>query len=403
MNPGVQGRPDQSDTDLCAQPSPKPLVKELSWSNDNGTRATEIDLKCVYPLADSPLLDQGRLAPPERAILGSIGDLSSRESISLRPWGRWAKPCHWRCRLCTERLGFLLVGQVLAALPAIHGEDQQLGIGTLTVSPPPGVKLGELRRALEELAEERQTHAIWGIQIAHKGRVFAYLLATTNDPKELERRARAKVFGDSRSARFNRVRGSGGCWLPPDQVFAFNVGRVIRWLVRRGPLPPTLRPGYRFGASGQFAALLSNALGILRHEAPCDDRDQQAGTKQAGEISPDTLGTPLRACLWCGLSVSGKGWRHPHCSTRVWRARCALRPDLSPEDYDGFLFRADAITKQGTPEPEATRLAFLEFAGADATLPRAFLETITLPREITPPGRREPVATRMQRAGQRTP
>ena len=73
-----------------------------------------------------------------------------------------------------------------------------------------------------------------------------------------------------------------------------------------------------------------------------------------------------------------------------------MRSELSPQDFDGFLYRAEAMAQLGMPEPEAMQRAFLEFAGEAAALPRGFLEVIALPRECVPPGRRAPLAQRMK-------
>jgi hypothetical protein len=274
-------------------------------------------------------------------------------------------------------------------------------LGTLTISPPPGIKLSELRHAVEGVVSANGAHAIWAVTFARTGRAFAYMLTTTDDPKLLERQARDSVHGDSRSAKFSRVHGSDLSWAPPAQPFAFHVGRVLRYLTLRCPLPPTLHPGYRFGASGRFAPILANTLAILRREHPCQGVGRQRTQEHAGEISPEALGEVMRACRWCGLPVSGKAWRHPRCSTRRWRAQCALRSELSPEDFDGFLYQADVMVQEGTPEPEAMRRAYLEFAGKDAALPRGFLEVIALPKEGVPPGRRAPIALRMKNRGER--
>jgi hypothetical protein len=267
----------------------------------------------------------------------------------------------------------------------------------LTISPPPGIKLSELRQAVEEVVSANGGHAIWAVTFAHTGRAFAYMLTTTTgDPKLLERQARDSVHGDSHSAKFTPVRGSEGNSSPPGDAFAIHVGRVLRFLTLRCPLPPTRHPGYRFGASGRFAPILANALAALRREHPCQGVVRQRTQEHAGEFSPEGLGAASQACLWCGLPVSGKAWRHPHCSTRLWRAKCALQSELSPQDFDGFLYRAEAMAQQGMPEPEAMQRAFLEFAGEAAALPRAFLEVIALPRECVPPGGRAPLALRMK-------
>jgi hypothetical protein len=269
-------------------------------------------------------------------------------------------------------------------------------LGTLTISPPRGINLSELRQAVEEVVSANGGHAIWGLKIHHKGRATAYVLTTTSDPKLLERQARDSVRGDSRSAWFSRVHGSDLSWAPPAQAFAIHVGRVLRHLTLRRPTPPTLQPGYRFGASGRFAPVLVNALAILRREHPCQGEGRHRTREHAGKLSPEGLGAVMRACLWCGLAVSGRARRHPHCSTRRWRAQCALRSELCPQDFDGFLYRADVMAQQGISEPEAMQRAYLELAGRKAALPRGFLVVTTLPRESTPPGRRAPIALRMK-------
>ena len=243
---------------------------------------------------------------------------------------------------------------------------------------------------------------IWAVTFAHTGRAFAYMLTTTTgNPKMLERQARASVRGDSHAGKFTPVRASAGSWSPPGDAFAIHVRRVLRFLVKHCPKPPTLHPGCRFGASGGFAPVLTNALAILRRERPCQGEGHQRTRERARELSPDVLGEVMRVCLWCGLPVPGRAWRHRHCSTRRWRAQCALRSELSPEDYDGFLYRADFMAQQGMREPEAMQRAFLEFAGKDAALPRGFRKVITLPRESVGPGRRAPIALRMKNRGER--
>jgi hypothetical protein len=270
-------------------------------------------------------------------------------------------------------------------------------LGTLTISPPPGIKLCELRQAVEEVDSANGAHAIWAVTLARTGRAFAYMLTTTaGNPKLLERQARASVHGDSRSAKFTPVRGSEGNWSPPGDALAIHFGRVLRFLVKHCPHPPTLQHGYRFGASGRFASVLVNALAILRRERPCQGEGHHRTREHAGKLSPEGLGAVMRACLWCGLPVSGRARRHPHCSTRRWRAQCALRSELSPEDFDSFKYRADVMAGEGVSEPEAMQRAYLELAGRKAALPRGFLVVTTLPRESTPPGRRTPIALRMK-------
>jgi hypothetical protein len=245
-------------------------VNELPWAADKPETFACFDAKPANSLDEPPIPDTPPIRPSGGTLLGTREDLSSRETVPLPPWGRWASHCHWRCQRCTERLAFLLVGQVLAVLPAISNEEQRPEIGSLSIAPPPGIRLGEIRHAVERLFLEHDGHSIWSLKIAHSGRVFAYALTTAIDRRQLERQGGSKVFGDSRSARFNQVRGSLGCWSPPDQAFAIHIGRVIRHLARSAPFsPPTLRPGYRFGASGIFAPLLTNALATLRREHPC--------------------------------------------------------------------------------------------------------------------------------------
>jgi hypothetical protein len=65
------------------------------------------------------------------------------------------------------------------------------------------------------------------------------------------------------------------------------------------------------------------------------------------------------------------------------------------------MYQTDVMVQQGTPEPEAMRRAFLEFAGKEATLPRGFLEVIALSRECAPPGRRAPIVLRIKNRGER--
>jgi hypothetical protein len=269
-------------------------------------------------------------------------------------------------------------------------------LGTLTISPPPGIKLSELRHAGEEVVSANGGHAIWALKIHSMGRATAYVLITTSDPKLLERQARASVHGDSHSTKFTPVRASDGSWSPPGDAFAIHVGRVLRFLTLRCPAPPTLQPGYRFGASGRFAPVLVNALAILRRERPCQGEGHHRTREHAGKLSPEGLGAVVRACLWCGLRVPGKAWRHPRCSTRRWRAQCALRSELSPEDFDSFKYRADVMAQQGMSEPEAMQRAYLELAGKDAALPRGFRAVTTLPPESAPPGHRAPIALRMK-------
>jgi hypothetical protein len=117
-------------------------------------------------------------------------------------------PCHWSCQRCTERLGYVLTGQALTVLHGLAGEAPRPTLVTLTISPPPGIKLSELRQAVEEVDSANGGHAIWGLKIQDKGRATAYMLTTTGDPKLLERQARDSVHGDSRSAKFTPVRGS---------------------------------------------------------------------------------------------------------------------------------------------------------------------------------------------------
>ena len=399
MNSEPQVLLDQPGTGFRAQPSPERLVKDLSGANTGacGCAGDRVEPACL--LGESTLLAPVSFAAAEHTILGSSVDLSSRERVPSQ-WRRWASPCHWSCQRCTERLGFLLAGHALMVLPALARGAPRPTLGTLTISPPPGIKLSELRHAVEEVVSANGAHAFWGFKIHHKGRATAYVLTTTGDPKLIERQARDSVHGDSHSAKFTPVRGSEGNSPPPGDAFAIHVGRVLRFLTLRCPAPPTLHPGYRFGASGRFVPILANALAALRREHPCHGVGRQRTQEHAGEFSPEGLGAASRACLWCGLAVSGKAWRHPHCSTRRWRAKCALQSELSPEDFDGFLYQADVMVQEGTPEPEAMQRAFLEFAGKDADLPRGFCEVITLPRESLPPGRRAPIALRMKNRGQ---
>jgi len=398
MTSGAHGLVGHVEAGFCTQLSPERLVTEMSRAIAGACSATGDKVKPACPLGDSALLVPVPFAAPEHAILGSSVDLSSRESVPPS-WRRWASPCHWSCQRCTERLGFLLTGQVLPVLHGLAGEAPRPTFGTLTISPPPGIKLSELRHAVESVDQENGGHAIWAVTFTRTGRAFAYMLTTTDDPKLLERQARASVHGDSRSAKFTHVRGSEGNWSPPGDAFAIHVGRVLRFLVKHCPLPTTLHPGYRFGASGRFAPVLANALATLKRERPCQGVGRQRTQEHARELSPDALGEAMRGCRWCRLAVSGRAWRHRHCSTRRWRAQCALRSELSPEDFDGFLYQADVMVKEGTPEPEAMRRAYLEFAGKDAALPKRFLEVITLPRESVPPGRRAPIGLRMKGQG----
>ena len=395
MTSGAHGLLGHVEAGFCAQLSPERLVTELCRAIAEACGPAGAEVKPARPLGDSALLAPVPFAAPEHAILGSLVDLSSRAEPPP-PWRRWANPCHWSCQRCTERLAWLLAGHALTVLHGLAGEAPRPRVVTLTISPPPGIKLSELRHAVEEVDSANGGHAIWGLKIQDKGRAIAYMLTTTSDPKRLERQSRDSVRGDSRSAWFSRVRGSELTWAPPAEAFAFHVGRVVRHLTLRCPPPPTLHPGYRFGASGRFASILANALAALRREHPCQGVRRQRTQEHAGEFSPEGLGAASRACLWCGLAVSGKAWRHPHCSTRRWRAKCALQSELSPEDFDGFLYQADVMVQEDTPEPAAMQRAFLEFAGNDAALPRGFLEVITLPRESAPPGRRAPIALRMK-------
>jgi hypothetical protein len=385
---------------FCAQLSPERLVKDFSGTITEACSATGDKVKPAFPLGDSPSRALAPTAAPEHAILGLLVDLSSRAE-SPPPWRRWANPCHWSCQRCTERLGYVLIGHALTVLHGLAGEAPRPTLGTLTISPPGGIKLSELRQAVEEVDSANGGHAIWGLKIQDKGRAIAYMLTTTSDPKLLERQARTSVRGDSRSAWFSRVRGSELPWAPPAEAFAFHVGRVLRCLTRRCPEPPTLHPGHRFGASGRFAPVLAHALASLRREHPCQGVGRQRTQKHARELSPDALGEVTRACRWCRLAVSGRAWRHRHCSTRRWRAQCALRSELSPEDFDGFMYQTDVMVQQGTPEPEAMRRAFLEFAGKNTALPKRFLEVITLPTESMPPGRRAPIVLRIKNRGER--
>lgn len=383
-------------------PSPKPLVNEMAWANAKPETFIGSEAKAANSQGKPPISAETPVGPSGRTLLGTREDLSSRERASLPTWGRWASPCHWRCQRCTDRLGFLLVGQVLAAIPTIGGESPRPQIGSLTVSPPPGIKLGEIRQAVEWLFAEQGGHAIWSLKIAYSGRLYAYALTTAHDPKNLERLGGSKVFGDSRSARFNQVRGSLGFWSPPDQAFAIHVGRVLRNLVQRPPFAPhTLRPGYRFGASGLFAPLLTNALAILRREHPCQAVGHHRTRERAGEISPEAQDGELRTCRWCDLAVFGRTWRHPHCSTRRWRANLAVRSELGPADFDAFLYQVAELVHVGLGEPEAMRRAFVEFAGRDAGLPPGLVEILTLPREIVPPGRRPARYKRLPKAPRR--
>jgi hypothetical protein len=295
-----------------------------------------------------------------------------------------------------------LVGQVLAVLPAISNEEQRPEIGSLSIAPPPGIRLGEIRHAVERLFLEHDGHSIWSLKIAHSGRVFAYALTTAIDRRQLERQGGSKVFGDSRSARFNQVRGSLGCWSPPDQAFAIHIGRVIRHLARSAPFsPPTLRPGYRFGASGIFAPLLTNALATLRREHPCQAVGHHRTRERVGEISPEAQDAEFRTCRWCDLAVFGRAWRHPHCSTRRWRANLAVRSELEPADFDAFLYQVAELVHVGRGEPEAMQQAFRDFAGRDASLPPGLVEVLTLPREVVPPGRRPARSLRLPKAPRR--
>jgi len=401
MNSGPQVLLDQPGTGFRAQLSPERLVKNLSGTITGACSATGDKVKPAFPLGDSPSRALAPTAAPEHAILGSLVDLSSRAELPP-PWRRWANPCHWSCQRCTERLGYVLIGQALTVLHGLAGEAPRPTLVTLTISPPPGIKLSELRQAVEEVDSANGGHAIWGLKIQDKGRAIAYMLTPTGDPKLLARQARASVCGDSRSAKFSCVRGSDLSWAPPAEAFAFHVGRVLRYLTLRCPRPTPLHPGYRFGASGRFAPVLANALANLRREHPCQGVERRQRTQEhAGEFSPEGLGAVVRPCRWCGLAVSGRAWRHRHCSTRRWRAQCALRSKLSPEDFDSFKYQADIMVKEGTPEPEAMQRAFLEFAGKDADFPRGFREVITLPRESAPPGRRAPIALRMKNRGKR--
>ena len=382
--------------------SPKPLVNKMAWADAKPENFVGSDSKAANSQADTPIPDAAPIRPLGGTLLGTREDLSSREREPLPTWGRWASPCHWRCQRCTDRLGFLLVGQVLAALPTVGGESPRPEIGSLTISPPPGIKLGEIRHAVERLLVEQGGHSIWSLKIAYTGRIFAYALTTAHDPKNLQRLCGARVLGDSRSARFNQVRGSMGCWSPPDQAFALHIGRVLRNLVQRAPFAPhTLRPGYRFGANGLFGPLLTNALAILRREHPCQAVGHHRTREQAGKISPDAPDGELRTCRWCDLAVFGRAWRHPHCSTRRWRANLAVRSELGPADFDAFLYQVAELVHVGLGEPEAMQQAFVEFAGRDASLPPGLVEVLSLPREIVPPGRRPARSLRLPKAPRR--
>lgn len=342
---------------------------------------------------EAPRTDPECHGASEHALLGSFLDLSSRDREPPYPWGRWSSTCHWRCRACTDRLGYLLTLQVLKALPAVREQAPTLALGTLTLAPPPGLTLPELRKAMELLFGGLDS--LWSMKMAMPGHPYAYALVLTADDRELEKRGRAAVVGDSRSAKFNRVRGSDGSWTPPAEALRIHVGRVVRHLARLGSRPSTLKPGYRFGATGCLAPILANALAIVRHEHPCRPPGHSRTTKRPGEISPDRLDDAFRACRWCGLAVPGRAWRHPHCATRRWRAKNALGAVLGPIDLDGLLFRTDSMIGEGLSEPDAMEKAFREFAGRNADLPEGFQEIVTLPKTIVPPGRRPPIELRL--------
>jgi len=295
MNSGPQVLLDQPGTGFRAQLSPERLVTELCGAITEACGSAGAEVKPAFPLGDSPSLAPVPFAASEHTILGSSVDLSSRAEPPL-PWRQWASRCHWSCQRCTERLGYVLTGQALTVLHGLAGEAPRPTLGTLTISPPPGIKLSELRQAVEEVDSANGGHAIWGLKIQDKGRVTAYMLTTTSDPKLLERQARDSVHGDSRSAKYTPVRGSEGNWSPPGDALAIHVGRVLRFLTLRCPAPPTLHPGYRFGASGRFAPVLANSLANLRREHPCQGVGRPRTQEHAGELSPDALGEVMRAC-----------------------------------------------------------------------------------------------------------
>jgi len=296
MTSGAHGLLGHVEAGFCAQLSPERLVTELCRAIAEACGPAGAEVKPARPLGDSALLAPVPFAAPEHAILGSLVDLSSRAEPPP-PWRRWANPCHWSCQRCTERLAWLLAGHALTVLHGLAGEAPRPRLVTLTISPPPGIKLSELRHAVEEVDSANGGHAIWGLKIQDKGRAIAYMLTTTSDPKRLERQSRDSVRGDSRSAWFSRVRGSELTWAPPAEAFAFHVGRVVRHLTLRCPPPPTLHPGYRFGASGRFASILANALAALRREHPCQGVRRQR-TQERGGILTRGLGRGF-----AGLSV----------------------------------------------------------------------------------------------------
>ena len=374
--------------------SPEGLVNVLAANTNSQTRLPESDPKAATVLRNVPSVVGVPGEPSAHTILGLLGDLPTREASYPPTWGRWSSRCHWRCKRCTERLGFLLTRQVLAVLTGLATDVPRSQLGTLTISPPPGIQLSELRTAVEGIVRASCEHAIWGIKGSHAGRAIAYMLTIATDPKQLEQASRTAVSGGSRSARFSRLRGSDMGLSPPSQVLAFNLGHVLRHLTGLGFPPPTLKPGYRFGASGAFAPLLADALAILRREHPCRVGHHRS-PERAEEISPEASGATFRACRWCKIPVDGQAQRHSRCSTRVWRAKLALRSELGPEDLDGFLYRVEVLVESGLSEPEAMLRAVTEFIGRDAEPPRDFVEVVSLPMEPVPPGYRPARSSRM--------
>ena len=390
----------QHSASVVAQPvraeelSPDHLVDVLAANCNSSGNALVGDAKGSTTLGNLPPLAGPSKGAPEHAILGSLVALSPRETIPITSWRRWASLCHWHCRSCTERLGYLLTGQVLAILTELAREVPRCKCGTLTIAPPPGMVLAELRRAVERLVSVHGGNAVWALKQQPSGRTVAYMLITTDDSKRLEKDGRTVVLGGSRSAKFTSVRGSDTVWSPANQVLAFNIGQVLRCLVQAGP-PPNLRPGYRFGAFGRFAPLLANALAILQREHPCQAGGHHRTRERAGEISPEGQDGEQRTCRWCDLPVIGREWRHPRCSTRVWRAKLALRSELGPEDFDGFKYRVEVLVEAGLREPEAMLRAIPEFIGHGVAMPDEFVEVVSLPREPVPPGYRPRRASRL--------
>jgi len=318
--------------------SPERLVNARSANGNAGEGHLNSPANYVPLLASSDVCAHASGGHRSRTILGNIGDPPPANSEG-HTWARWSSRCHWRCRPCTDRLAILLTRSVQATVSTTDNEHGAVGLVTLSISPPPGTTLAELRLVTEAVVKPSCIGAVWRFSVGPGGLPVAYAILLTRDRNTLETRARVGVCGDSRAAKVSPVRGSDSSWSSPEGSLGIHIGRVVRHLARISDRPPMLLPGYRFGAHGVFASLLAIALAQVRREHPCKVGGHGRTRNRAGEVSPDASNRELRMCRWCDLPVEGRQWRHERCSTRRWRAKDALQAVLGPLDSDGFLYR----------------------------------------------------------------